>query len=80
MEATKVIHLHLKGKPDASTDSDWYYGSLKAIYDQFDEGIIGIRYKSLTNAIRGKTEYENKKVIIRVGKIRRKARENGNTE
>lgn len=74
---TKVIHLHFKS--DATSDNDWYYGSLKAIYDQFDEEVIGIRYKSLTNAIRGKTEYENKKVIIHIGKIRRKAR-NQNTE
>lgn len=67
---SKVIHLHLKN--DETSEKDWYYGSLKAIYDQFDEEVIGIRYKSLTNAIRGKTEYENKKVIIHIGKIRRK--------
>lgn len=61
-------------KSDAASEKDWYYGSLKAIYDQFDEDIIGIKYKSLTNAIRGKAEYENKKVIIHIGKIRRKKR------
>lgn len=66
-------------KSDAASEKDWYYGSLKAIYDQFDEDIIGIKYKSLTNAIRGKAEYENKKVIIHIGKIRRKSR-NQNTE
>lgn len=74
---SKIIHLHLKS--DAIPEKDWFFGSLKAIYDQFDEEVIGIRYKSLTNAIRGKTEYENKKVIIRIGKIWRKSR-NQNTE
>lgn len=69
---TKVIHLHLK--TDADSKSDWYFGSLKAIYDQFSEEVIGIRYKSLTNAVRNKTEYENKKVIIRIDTMRRKTR------
>lgn len=67
---TKVVHLHLK--TDISSIKDWYFGSLKAIYDRFDEDDIGIKYKSLTNAIRSKSEYENKKVIIRIGKIQRK--------
>ena len=67
---TKVVHLHLK--TDISSAKDFYFGSLKAIYDRFDEADIGIKYKSLTNAIRGRSEYENKKVLIRIGTIRRK--------
>lgn len=66
----KVVHLHLKNANGSSEDK--YFGSLKAIYDIFDEADIGIKYKSLTNAIRGKSEYENKKVIIRIGTIQRK--------
>lgn len=67
---TKVVHLHLK--TDISSIKDWYFGSLKAIYDRFDEADIGIKYKSLTNAIRGKSEYENKHISIRIGVIQRK--------
>lgn len=67
---TKVVHLHLKS--DISSIKDWYFGSLKAIYDRFDEADIGIKYKSLTNAIRGKSEYENKHISIRIGVIQRK--------
>lgn len=67
---TKVVHLHLK--TDISSTKDFYFGSLKAIYDRFDEADIGIKYKSLTNAIRGRSEYENKSISIRIGMMQRK--------
>lgn len=66
----KVVHLKLNEPHDGETD--FYFGSLKAIYDRFDEADIGIKYKSLTNAIRGKSEYENKHISIRIGVIQRK--------
>ena len=53
--------------------NDLYFSSLKAIYDVVPQEAVGIRYKSLTNAIRGKGLYENKKVIIRIGKLVRKS-------
>lgn len=67
---TKVVHLHLK--TDISSTKDFYFGSLKAIYDRFDEADIGIKYKSLTNAIHGRSEYENKSISIRIGMMQRK--------
>lgn len=71
---TKVIHLHFKDD-EASIIHDWYFGSLKAIYDSRTVEEIGISYKSLTNALRGKNVYENKKVIIRIGKLERKTKQ-----
>lgn len=53
--------------------NDLYFSSLKAIYDVVPQEAVGIRYKSLTNAIRGKERYENKKVIIRIGELVRKS-------
>lgn len=72
---TKVIHLHFKDD-GASIIHDWYFGSLKAIYDFRTVEEIGISYKSLTNALRGKEVYENKKVNIRIGKLERKPKQN----
>lgn len=67
---TKVIHLHLD-KP-FNGEQDFYFGSLKAIYDNIPYDIVGIAYKSLTNAIRGKSEYNNKRCTIKVGHLERK--------
>lgn len=72
MEAKKIVHLQFKEPNNGETDL--YFGSLKAIYDAVPAEAVGITYKSLTNATRGKNEYENKKVIIRFGQIQRKAR------
>ena len=72
---TKVIHLHFKDD-GMSIIKDWYFGSLIAIYNSRTVEDIGISYKSLTNAIRGKDIYENKKVIIRIGKLERKPKQN----
>lgn len=72
MEAKKIVHLQFKEPFNGETD--FYFGSLKAIYDTVPVGAVGITYKSLTNATRGRTEYENKKVLIRIGQIQRKTR------
>lgn len=68
---TKVVHLTFKEPYIGMTDL--YFSSLKAIYDVVPKEAVGIEYKSLTNAIRGKSEYENKKVTIRIGHLVRKA-------
>lgn len=72
MEAKKIVHLQFKEPYNGETD--FYFGSLKAIYDAVPIGAVGITYKALTNATRGRSEYENKKVLIRIGQIQRKAR------
>lgn len=71
MKDVKVIHLHFNGDGE-SCARDCYYGSLKAIYEEHSSEAIGIKYSSLLNAVRGKEIYENKKVVIRIGKLRRK--------
>lgn len=67
---TKVVHLFFK--EPYKNKSDLYFSSLKAIYEVVPIEAVGIRYKSLTNAIRGKEQYENKKVVIRIGQLVRK--------
>lgn len=66
----KVVHINLK--EPLNGESDFYFGSLKAIYDSIPQDKVGIAYKSLTNAIRGKTEYKNKRCTIKVGHLERK--------
>lgn len=66
--------MHLQFKEPYNGETDFYFGSLKAIYDTVPIGAVGITYKSLTNAMRGKNDYENKRVIIHLGQIQRKAR------
>ena len=67
-----VIHLYLK-----ATNSHSYYGSVSCIYDHYTEDEIGIKYTSLRNyKIEEDKPYENKKVIIRKGKLHTKDRQN----
>ena len=68
----KVVHLTFKEPYNGMTDL--YFGSLKAIYDVVPKDAVGITYKALTNAIRGKERYENKKCVIRISVIHRKAK------
>lgn len=70
MEAKKVVHLHFKTHEHSQTE--YFFGSILAIYDSFPSDAIGIKYDSLCNALRSKTRYENKIVVINVGEIRRK--------
>lgn len=60
----KVVHIRLIDPYNG--ESDFYCGCLKAIYDLIPQERVGITYSSLTNAIRGKSEYRNKKCIIKV--------------
>lgn len=53
--------------------TDLYFGSLKAIYDALPPDVVGIKYKSLTTVINGRSVYENKKCIVRIGHIQRAA-------
>lgn len=66
----KVVHIKLNNPLDGETD--FYFGSLKAIYDSIPRDMVGIAYKSLTNALRGNLEYENKHCTIKVGHLKQK--------
>ncbi len=67
---TKVVHLHLNEPYNGQ--SDFYFGSLKAIFDTIPREAIRISYKYLTNAIRDKDLFQNKRCTIRIGYLERK--------
>lgn len=68
--STKVIHIHLN--EPFQGQSDFYFGSIKAVYDSIPQDSLGIAYKSLTNALRGKSEYQNRRCTIKMGHLERK--------
>lgn len=72
----KVVHINLK--EPLNGESDFYFGSLKAIYDSIPQDKVGIAYKSLTNALRCKSEYENKHCSIKVGHLKQKQQTQNN--
>lgn len=55
----KVIHLEIDG-------NHYYFGSVKALCDNFTKEQIGIKYTSLVQKNLS-TPYKNKKCIIRAG-------------
>lgn len=61
----KVVHLHLK--IPIGNGSDFFFGSIKAMYEHLPDIDLGIKYKSLTNALRGQDFYENRRCTVRVG-------------
>lgn len=67
MATQKIVHLHMKIPIAGNTDL--YFGSIKAIFDSVSEEDVGIKYKSLTNALRGRDFYENKHCIVRVSSL-----------
>ena len=70
----KVIHLILKGE-SRTQDKHAYFGSVACIYEHFTEEEVGITYGSLRNyGLSEGKPYENKKVIIREGKLWTKTR------
>lgn len=64
---SKVVHLYLK--EPVNDQHDFYFGSIKAIYDTFPKETVGIAYTSLKGR---QKPYENEKCIIRVGELIRK--------
>lgn len=67
MATQKIVHLHMKIPIAGNTDL--YFGSIKAIFDSVSEEDVGVKYKSLTNALRGRDFYENKHCIVRVSSL-----------
>ena len=69
--STKVVHVRMKDPFEGQ--SDFYFGSIKAIYDSIPQDRIGISYKSLTNhGIKG-NRYENSLCSIDIGMMKRKS-------
>lgn len=71
MTTTRHI-IHLEIKTDTGSEHH-YFGSLAAIYEEFTPEQIGIKLKSLYgNYNLDRAPYENKKVRISKGPIKRK--------
>ena len=65
-----VVHLTIK-----ATDIHSYYGSISCIYEHYSDEEIGITYGSLRNfGLSENKPYENKKVVIRKGRLHTKDR------
>lgn len=71
MAKQKVVHFRFKNSTE-----DFFFGSLKAIYDYFSEEDVGIKYKSLLNAFKDKDTYQNKRVVITTGTLLTKRQTN----
>lgn len=69
--STKVVHLRLNEPFEGQTD--FYFGSIKAIYDSIPQDRVGIAYKSLTNHGIRDGRYTNNLCSIDIGVMRRKA-------
>lgn len=65
MIASTIVHIHFK-----DTGIDDYFSSIKAVYKYHDTADIGLQYRSLVNALHDTNVYENKRVIIKRGKIK----------
>lgn len=65
MIASTIIHVHFK-----DTDTHEYYSSIMGVYQYHDAADIGLKYRSLVNALHDTNVYKNKRVIVRRDKIR----------
>ena len=64
----KIVHIHLNEPYE--NQQDFYYGSVKAIFDNIPQDRIGITYKPLTAAILRKGgQYQNDLCIIKVAQL-----------
>lgn len=74
-QINKIIHVKLnkpyKGK------SNYYFGSMAAIYDELPEHIVGIKLISLWNVNLKQYDYSNALCTIRMDELKRKATERG---
>lgn len=64
MIASTIVHIQFK-----DTGVHEYYSSIKAVYHHHDAADIGLQYRSLVNALHDTNVYENKRVIVRRGKM-----------
>ncbi len=72
----KVYHIEFK--EPIGENSHFYFGSQSAIFEDFTVEQVGISHRSLSNYHDLKFgPYENKKVIIRLGWLKRKKGDRG---
>lgn len=65
MIASKVVHIHFN-----DTGIDDYFSSIKAVFQHYTHADIGLQYRSLVNALHDTGVYNNKRVTVKVGKIK----------
>lgn len=70
----KVVHLHLKRPRNGQ--SDFYFGSVLAIYSVLTREDVGVHYRTITHALFHSGAYENKKCIVRLGELIRNRQTN----
>lgn len=63
-DGATIVHIQFK-----DTDTNEYYSSIKAVYQHHYAADIGLQHRSLVNALHDTNVYENKRVIVRRGKI-----------
>ena len=74
MESKKVIHVHLIGQ-SFNGQTDFYFGSVAAIYDTLSHSVLGIKQRSLMQTLwKSDGVYENPRCRVIAGEIIRKTR------
>ena len=63
----KVVHLNLYEPYQGQ--ADFYFGSVKAIYDHVPKERVGIVYPNLCSVLRHDGVYRNKYCVIRTGHL-----------
>lgn len=72
MESKKVVHVHLIDQ-EFNGKTDFYFGSIAAIYDTLPEYIIGMKKNSLMQYLWHRNgKYESNRVQVTVDEIHRK--------
>lgn len=71
-QGRQVIHLHVR-----ETDKHYYFGSLSALYENFNREQLGVAIQTLYNQFKGES-YDNDKVLIRKGRLMQKKHQKEN--
>ena len=76
MESKKIIHVHLIDQ-SFNGQTDFYFGSVAAIYDKLNHYVLGIRQRSLMQSLwKNRGMFENPRCRVNSGEIIRKTRNN----
>ncbi len=76
MESKKVIHVHLIGQ-SFNGQTDFYFGSVAAVYETLNHYVLGVRYRTLMQSLCDNGgEFENARCRVTSGEIIRKTRRN----
>lgn len=71
-QSRQVIHLYVR-----ETDKHFYFGSLSALYENFNREDLGVAIQTLYNQFKGDS-YDNDKVVIRKGRLVQKKHQKEN--